>query len=167
MILEILRRTPVWVLPLFLLLLYLGFTQSRRRSVTPARLAILPVAMPVLSLVGLSSVFGASAVALGCWSAALLAAAWSVEAAGIPKGVSIAPETGAFIVPGSWWPLSLIMVIFFTRYAVAVALARDASLSSLVPFAALVSATYGLSSGYFVGRAVHIWRSAKPAGATA
>ncbi|MBI3372539.1 MAG: hypothetical protein HY017_12415 [Betaproteobacteria bacterium] len=167
MIFEILRRTPAWVFPLFFLLLYLGYAQSRTRSVTPARLAILPVAMPVLSLAGLLSVFGASAVALACWSAAPLAAAWSVAAAGIPRGVLIAPATGAFIVPGSWWPLSLIMVIFFTRYAVAVALARDASLSGLALFAMLVSTAYGLSSGYFVGRAVHIWRGARPAGAAA
>jgi hypothetical protein len=167
MIFEILRRTPIWVFPLFLLLLTVGCMQSRTRPVATARLAILPVAMPALSLYGVLSVFGADAIALACWLAALLAAAASVRAVGLPKGVTYSPEPKVFTVPGSWWPLALIMVIFFTRYAVAVALARDASLSHLALFAVLVSAAYGLSSGFFVGRALNIWIGARPVGAPA
>ena len=167
MIVEILKRTPLWVFPLFVLLLALGYAQSRTRHVTAARLAILPIALPGLSLYGVWSVFGADATAVACWSAALLVAAASVRAVGIPKGVTYSPDAGVFVVPGSWWPLVLIMVIFFTRYAVAVALARSASLHQLAAFAVLVAAAYGLPSGYFVGRALNIRRRAAWTGALA
>ena len=156
MIIEILRRTPAWVFPLFLLLIYLGFTQSRTRAVGTARLAILPVLMPALSLFGVLSVFGANLVALACWLAGLFAAAILVRAIGIPKGVAYSPESRAFTVPGSWWPLALIMGIFFARYTVAVALAMNPSLPHLALFVVVVSTTYGLPSGYFVARALNI-----------
>lgn len=167
MILEILKRTPIWVWPLFLLLLYLGFAQTRTRTVGTARLAILPVLMPALSFFGLVSVFGSNAIALACWLAALLLTAASMRAIGAPRGVTYSPDSRTFIVPGSWWPLALIMVIFFTRYAVAVALARNASLAHLGMFTVLVSAAYGLPSGFFVGRALNIRSSAKAAGVPA
>lgn len=167
MILEILRRTPVWVWPLFVLLLYLGYTQTRTRPVPAARIAVLPVLMPGLSIAGMLSVFGANAIALGCWLAALLATAASMRAIGAPRGVTYSPDARSFTVPGSWWPLALIMAIFFTRYAVTVALAMNPSLSQLALFAVAVSVTYGLPSGFFIGRALNIWRSAKPAAAVA
>lgn len=109
MILEILGRTPIWVWPLFLLLLYLGYTQTRTRPVPAARLAVLPVLMPGLSMFGMLSVFG----------------------------------------------------------AVAVALAMNPSLPQLALFTVAVSVAYGLPSGFFIGRALNIWRSAKPAPAAA
>lgn len=165
MILEIVRRTPLWVWPLFLLLLYLGYAQTRTRPVPAARLAILPVVMPGLSMLGMLSVFGADAVALGCWLAALLATLASVRALGLPKGAFRTPDARSFVVPGSWWPLALIMAIFFTRYAVAVALAMNPSLPQLALFTMAVSVTYGLPSGFFIGRALNIWRSATPAAA--
>lgn len=167
MILEILRRTPVWVFPLFLLLLYLGYVQSRTRPVGTARLAVLPVLMPGLSIIGMLQVFGVSAIALSCWLTALLATVASVRAVGVPRGASWSPDANAYIVPGSWWPLLLIMAIFFTRYAVAVALAMNPSLPQLALFTAVVSVTYGLPSGYFVGRALNIRRSRRPVGAAA
>lgn len=156
MIIEILRRTPPWVFALFVLLLYLGYAQSRKRTVTTARLAILPVLMPTLSLSGVLSVFGADPVALSCWLAGLIAAAVLVRAIGVPKGVAYSPDSRTFSVPGSWWPLALIMAIFFARYAVTVALAMNPSLARLAAFAAAVGATYGLPSGYFVARALNI-----------
>lgn len=167
MILEILRRTPVWVFPLFLLLLYLGYAQSRTRPVGTARLAVLPVLMPALSLYGLWSVFGSNRIALACWLAALLLTAVSMRAIGAPRGVTYSPDARAYTVPGSWWPLTLIMAIFFTRYAVAVALAMNPSLPHLALFTVVVSVTYGLPSGFFVGRALNIRRSAKIAGVAA
>ena len=167
MIFEILRRTPLWVFPLFLLLIYLGYVQSRTRPVTTARLAVLPVVMPALSMFGMLSVFGADAIALGCWLAALLATMASVRAAGVPRGASWSPDSRMYTVPGSWWPLVLIMAIFFARYAVAVALAMNPSLPHLALFTAVVSITYGLPSGFFIGRALNIRRSAKTVGAAA
>ena len=167
MILEILRRTPVWVWPLFLLLALPGLLQTRTRPVGTARLAVLPVLMPALSFFGLLSVFGTNAIALACWLAALLLTAASMRAIGAPRGVTYSPDARTFIVPGSWWPLALIMAIFFTRYAVAVALAMNRSLPHLALFTVVVSVTYGLPSGFFIGRALNIWRSAKPAGAAA
>jgi hypothetical protein len=161
MILEILQRTPVWVFFLFALLVYLGFQQSSTRTVSPPRLAILPAALLALSLHGVISAFGASPLALGAWSAALAASALLISLFRFPKG--IIREAGAFKVPGSWVPFALMMIIFFTRYAIAVSLARDPSLRQAAGFIAAVAVSYGLPTGYFVARTVNILRTPRPA----
>lgn len=161
MILEILKRTPVWVFFLFALLVYLGYLQSRTRTVSPQRLAILPAAMLSLSLYGVLSAFGVNPIALGAWAIALLVAVVSISFAPFPRGV--VREEESFKVPGSWVPLALMMTIFFTRYAIAVSLARDPSLRQAAGFIAAVAVSYGLPTGYFVARAVNILRTPRPA----
>lgn len=161
MILEILKRTPVWVFFLFALLVYIGFQQSRTRTVSPQRLAILPAALLALSLYGVLSAFGTSPFALGVWGAALALAAVAISLVPFPRGV--VRSGNSFQVPGSWVPFALMMVIFFTRYAIAVSLARDPSLRQAAGFVAAVAASYGLPTGYFVARTVNILRTPRPA----
>ena len=60
MIVQILQRTPIWVWPLFAALLYLGYVQSKTRSVSKQRLFALPLALVGLSLYSLFTTFGAT-----------------------------------------------------------------------------------------------------------
>ena len=45
-----------------------------------------------------------------------------------PRKISYAADTRSFLVEGSWMPLAVMMIIFFTRYAVDVALAMQPGL---------------------------------------
>jgi len=158
MILEILKHTPLWVYGLFAFLVYLGVMQSRTRTFSPARLAILPAAMLAFSLYGVLSVFGASAPALVAWAVGLAACVAAIVALGVPRGATWSEETRTFIVPGSWLPLGIMMAIFFTRYAINVGIALDPSVKQAAGFMPAVALTYGVSSGYFLARALNIRR---------
>ena len=161
MIVEILKHTPLWVFGLFFGLIYLGYIQSKPRLVSRPRLAILPVSMLCLSFLGILSSFGTDFIAFSAWISTLAA----VIAVGfaLPQlhGTSYSLESRLFTVPGSWAPLVLMMCIFFTKYAVAVARAVSGG-ASLSPSATVAACLVcGLCSGLFFVRALRIAKAAR------
>ena len=88
--------------------------------------------------------------------AAVLAALLLNRAAKWPRKVSYAADTRSFLVEGSWAPLAVMMIIFFTRYAIAVTLAMHPELAATLWLPVAVSFAYGLMSGAFLARAVRI-----------
>jgi hypothetical protein len=163
-LMQILRGTPVWVYPLFLGLIVLGYLQSKPREVAPARLAILPVALGVFSLSRVLGIFGPEPLALAAWAAGTAAALLLNRALKQPAGTRWSEATGSFHVPGSWVPLALMMAVFFARYALAVSLAMAPGLAHSAGFAAASSFGFGLLSGIFLARALWVWsrRTAQP-----
>ncbi len=156
MLLQILQRTPPWVFALFALLIAFGILQSRTRQVSLARVAILPLVLIGLSLSGLLGTFGANGFAIAAWVAAVLAALLLNRTVQWPRKVAYSAGTRGFLVEGSWLPLAVMMTIFFTRYAVAVALAMRPELAATLWLPVAVSAAYGLMSGAFFARALRI-----------
>jgi hypothetical protein len=163
MFLQILERTPPWVFVLFVVLLVLGALQSRPRELGRGRVALLPAVFLPISLWAVWTAFGPEALAFGAWLAAVGAAVLINRTARVPRQVSYSPESRRFRVPGSWLPLAMMMAIFFTRYAVAVATAMQPALKAMPLFAAAVGFAYGLLSGSFLARALRILGAAAPA----
>lgn len=161
LLVQILKHTPLWVFGLLLGLAYIGYLQSKTRLVSRHRLAVLPLAMLCLSFLGVWSSFGSHVTAFVSWTCALLAVVAAGLALAPPRGVAYAPETGLFKVPGSWTPLALMMCIFFTKYAVAVARALNPAASSSIALIAVICTIYGLCSGMFLVRALRVARIAK------
>jgi len=156
MILQILQRTPPWVFVLFAVLLALGMLQARPRELGRPRVALMPAIFLPLSMWGIWNAFGPSAFAYGGWLAGVGAAVLLNHYARLPRQVSYSRDTRLFHVEGSWIPLSMMMAIFFTRYAIAVATAMQPALNGLPAFAAAVGLAYGLFSGSFLARALRI-----------
>lgn len=160
MLIEILKRTPSWVFVLFIVLLALGFSQTRARTVSRGRIAILPVAMIALSLYGIVSDFGVVIACLASWIVGIaIAVAVGVKLAS-PHGVTFSAATRSFSVPGSRVPLALIMIIFFMKYAVGVMVARHVAIVTEPGFIVSTGVSYGFFSGLFLARAIVIARSA-------
>ena len=169
MFIEILHRTPSWVFVLLFALVVLGYGQTRDRSVRGSLLTLLPAAMIVLSLYGVLGAFGLNPLGLGAWAlgvaiAIAIAAGSGRGSALLRRGVVYSAATRTFFVPGRWWPLALMMLIFLVRYAVAVAIARRPHVVESLAFAGLVSLAYGLLSGVFLARALAIRQVARPSG---
>lgn len=156
MISEILSHTPRWVFALFFGLIYLGFQQSKPRSVSAKRLVVLPIAMLMLSFSGVLTTFGSGGLALVCWSCAILLGVAIAMLLVSVKDVSYASETKTFHLPGSWLPLFLMMAIFVTKYIVGAGVAQNPNLLELSAFVGVASIAYGLWSGIFFGRMVKI-----------
>jgi hypothetical protein len=161
---QILRGTPLWVVPLFLGLIVLGYLQSKPRELAPPMVAILPMALGVFSLSRVLAAFGPEPLALAAWAAGTAAALLLNRALKQPAGARWSEATGTFHVPGSWAPLALMMAVFFARYALAVGFAMAPDIAHSTAFTAAASFGFGLLSGIFLARALWVWsqRSARP-----
>ena len=155
--LAIAQHTPLWVWALLAALVALGVVQSKARSVTVSRAAVLPLVLLALSLWGVVSVF-AQAEALIAWAAGVAAAVMLNLQWGGPRGARWLAGEQRLHVPGSWLPMALMLGIFCTKFAVGVSLAQQPGLKGTLGFAVAASLAYGLFSGVFLGRALVLWR---------
>lgn len=166
MIAQILINTPLWVWGLLALLLVLGLSQTRTRSVGMARITLLPLGLAAFSLYGTVSAFGASPTVLGSWLAATVLLLLIVMQMPRPAGAHYDSAARRFQRPGSWVPMALIMGIFLTKYAVGVSLVLHPELKANASFSLAVGTLYGVFSGIFAGRSLRLIRLAlRPAAA--
>ena len=149
---DILSHTPRWVFAVFLLLLALGYQQSRDRTVSRTRLLFLPTAMLVLSLAGVASSFGGTWLSLLAWALGLATTALP----GLRPALAATrrpTSSGPVFVPGSWWPLVLMLAIFGLRYVTGYAQARKLDMTLQPWVIGAISLSLGLISGAFLARA--------------
>lgn len=152
MIIEVLRHTPGWVWLLLAALLALGISQLRARRVSRPRLFVLPAVLLALGVSATASSFQPAAPALAAWAAAL--------AVGLMLGRRLPPPAGArwdddgrvLQLPGSAWPLLLIVAIFALRYVGSVALAMHPAWRAAPAVALPLAAAYGGIAGLLIGR---------------
>jgi hypothetical protein len=156
MLLEILKRTPVWVYVLFTVLLAYGLMQVRTRRIGRRRVVVLPAVMMALSLIGVASSFGLGLLPLALWLAGVALAHVAGQKLRPRRHATHDAGTDSFVVPGSWLPLALMMAIFFARYAITVAIAIVPALAASDLLAGGASLLYGTMSGIFLARALHI-----------
>jgi hypothetical protein len=158
MIYQIISRTPVWVWALFALLVWLGIVQSRPRTMSLARVVIIPAVLTILSMFGTVSAFGATPLVLITWIVfAVLFALFTLRRPQ-PVGDRFDPKTRQLHVMGSWVPLALMMGIFANKYIVGVSLGMQPELARALSFSLVFSAIYGTFSGVFIGRAARLWK---------
>jgi len=157
MLLSILQHTPVWVYVLFFALLGLGWMQSRDRIVPYVRAFILPLIMVLFSIYGVVSAFGMS-IGVIAWSVGLIVVmALGIRIRAFYNAVFM-EEHKAFAIKGSWLWLVLMMVIFWLKFAVGVALARQLEMVYELWFILGISLCYGVLSGIFLVRMVILWK---------
>lgn len=117
--------------------------------------------MLVLSAYGIFSAFGISLLGISMWLIGIATAMGLTSKIAFPQGVSFSPKANSFYIPGSWLPLTLMMAIFFTKYAVGAALAMQLLIVQKGAFIGLISLAYGIFSGIFLARALFILRTEK------
>jgi len=122
---QIVVNTPLWVWPLMLFVLWLGWRGLQPRIMPPARLAILPLVSVVTSITGIAQ-SPQPAIAAAGWAAALLIALPFGWAIGTRRAVRLRPEDGRLELAGGWFALGFGISIFVVRYALGV-------LSSVMP----------------------------------
>jgi hypothetical protein len=157
MLIVILERTPVWVYLLFVLLLGLGWMQSRDRIVPYVRALILPLMMVLFSIYGVVSAFGMS-MGVVAWSLGMMMVmALGIRIRAFYNAVYM-KEHNAFAIKGSWLWLGWMMVLFGLKFAVGVMLARQLPVVSELWFILGISLCYGLLSGVFLVRVIILWK---------
>ena len=114
---QIIIHTPLWVWPLLLFVLWLGW-RGLRPSVVSWRLGILPLVGLINSLVGLVE-SATPVIAAGSWLAALLAAFPVGYLIGNRRAVRRLSD-GRFEAAGGWFSMVFGLSIFAVRYALGV-----------------------------------------------
>ncbi len=160
MLMQILTNTPKSVFVLFAVLVWLGIKQMFARTIGLNRAIIVPVAMTILSLVGVTSTFGDSSQALLAWFAAAVLVCTATMQVLRAEHVRYDASARTFQMPGSVVPLVLFMGIFFTKYVVGASMAMQPALAHNANFALIVSTLYGCFSGIFLARAAVLLRVA-------
>ena len=163
-IVDIVRGTPAWVGALLAALIVLGWSATRERSASPARLALLPATMLGLALWGVQSAFAASgrlAELLLLWVACLAAMLALGLRGAAPAGTTWNVGARRFHLPGSWAPMALILGVFLVKYTVGVQLALEPTLARDAGFALAVTGLYGLLSGWIAARTLRVLRLQK------
>lgn len=157
MLLTIAQHTPNWVWMLLAALIWLGASQFFARTVGLRRVLLIPIAMAVFSAWGIGSAFGAAAQMVGIL-AAWLGVACTVTALSLglhrsaPAGTRYDAASQRFHLPGSAWPMLLIVGIFLVKYVVGVELALQPQLAHDSHFALQVALVYGAFNGVFAAR---------------
>jgi hypothetical protein len=137
--------------------------QTRNRNVKRFLAYLLPIGMVALSLAGIQSSFGLKLVPIALWAAGLAFVTIIGYTFFRDTRVVYNPNRNAFYIPGSWFPLIVIMAIFFTKYVFAAMHALKIDAASSPAFAMALSLAYGYFSGYFVTRAANLVAQSKKA----
>jgi hypothetical protein len=156
-VVAILSHTPTYVWAILAALVVLGSLQLRRQRMSRTRLLVAPVAMGALSLWSVTAAFGATPAVVLAWLLGMGLAWLANRTLRWPRGVG--SDGDAFVVPGSAWPLALMLAIFALRYAVAVSLVFHPEWRVEPVFALPMALFYGVLSGMFTARAVRILTS--------
>ncbi len=147
--LDIVLRTPLWVWPLLVLVLWLGWSGRRTRTLHPARLATLP-------LVGLGTSFAgivqsaAPSLAAGGWLLGLLVALPFGHAIG-RRRTTRRLEDGRIEVAGGWFMLAFAIAIFAARYVLGVLFGVAPALKAMPPWIVLSGGVGGVIAGIGLG----------------
>lgn len=160
---SIVSHTPVWVWGVLALILSRGIKQLRDHEIPRRRLLLIPLLMGGLSVWGTISAFGSTPEVLAAWAIGGALAFAVGRAFGSPHGVTFDAEAGRYAVPGSAWPLVLMLTLFTMRYVVGVSLAFHPAWATLPQFALGLSLVYGALTGCFVVRAHNVLRGEGPA----
>lgn len=145
---------PLWVWPLFVVLLLAGLRARHTREVR----VVLIYALPLLGLLALRSV---SAVGGGVWVWAVFAIAYGAGAlAGhqMQKHWTLARAGRKVRLAGETVTLLVMMVLFWVNFAVGVLQATAPAVVTRPEFLAALCILLGGCAGTFAGRALRIWR---------
>ena len=152
---QVVKGTPVWVWAILVSLIVLGVNQLRTRNVSRYSVLIAPV---VFLFVGLMAA-GRGPVGFSVWALTLLASAASTFFVWQPTGgARYDASTDRLNLPGSVFPMLLMLAIFLLNYVINVALAINPALRSELVWQVGPAVILGALSGVFIGRALTLFR---------
>jgi non-heme chloroperoxidase len=146
---DIVLHTPLWVWPLFALVLWLGWRGRQSRILPPIRLAVLP-------LIGLGTTVAgalqsaAPGLTLGGWGVGLLLSLPIGHAVG-RRREAVWQEDGRLRLAGGWFMLAFAVSIFVVRYALGVTFGVWPELGRQPLWIALAGLAGGVIAGIGLG----------------
>lgn len=155
---QIVVHTPLWVWPLMLFVLWLGWRGLQPRTLPAARLAVLPLVGVGTSVAGIAQSMQPGLAFLG-WSVALLVALPVGYLIGSRRAVRPLGE-GRIEIAGGWFVLVFAISIFAVRYTLGVLFGIMPALRAEAFWIVLAGAVGGIVTGIGVGWIANLLRRA-------
>lgn len=152
MVKGILGGAPVWVWPLLVLLLFLGYKASKPRQTS----VILFYFLPFLGLISINNVtrLPFQTMAWTCFGIGYVAGA--VGAYALQNKWLLGKQGRIISLSGEWFTMLVLMVIFWMNFASGMMKAISPGIYSTQEFIALFALLVGAASGSFLGRALKV-----------
>lgn len=148
---EAIARTPIWVWPLFVVVLFLGARNLWTRERPLSQMFILPAMMLIVAVYNLTAssadltlVIAAFVVSFGIG----VGVGWNL----VPKKVVALRDRGAVRIPGSVAPLLVVIALLMLRYGIGYTYGRWPAMRADPALALEFSATGALLAGILWGR---------------
>jgi hypothetical protein len=148
----ILSGAPIWVWPLLIAMIFIGYKSTKDRTVS----IILFYCLPFLGFITLNSIF----------SLPLQSVAWGAFAVGYLLGAIIAfrlqelwlvkKKDNRVSVKGEWLTMGVLMVIFWANFVGGAMQATRYDAYASIPFVAIFALFIGAASGTFLGRCIRV-----------
>ncbi len=162
MIIKILGHTPIYVWVILVMLVVLGFTQTRDREVSRKRVAVMPIAFIVLALSGVMRRAESLPMNLAAWLLGFAAMWFFARNFVTVRGAFLSSNGKRVYVPGSWLPITLIVGLFLINYTVAVLAALHPGLTADAPFSMSCNMVFGIFAGLFWSRSWSLQQAGLP-----
>ncbi len=153
--LALITRAPLWVWPLFFILLFFGL---KARKVRVVHVAIL-YALPLLGSLSLRSVAQLAPPAM-VWGLFVLGyLAGGTGGFRFQKKIVLARQGVRVRLAGEWLTLATLMVIFWMNYGSGIIAAVAPATAGALGFQAVFAAVMGAAAGVILGRALRVFRT--------
>jgi hypothetical protein len=149
---QTLLHTPAWVYLLFAYLMWRGINALQTQVRALKKLFILPIIFVIMSIHTLISEISISGLAVITWTAAIgcgIGLGWLQI---VRLTLAVDREHCLIRIPGSWFTLLIILVIFVTKYYFNFKIAVDGTALKHAGFIMSFLFVSGISTGLFVGR---------------
>lgn len=151
MLIELLTHTPLYVYWIFFSLLFVGISQTKTRQTGLKRGIVIPLILIVVSLYAIVSDFGITLLSSSFWLCGIIFIVMLHKMLRSHEQVEYSSLTQIFTIGGSYKPLLMMMILFFTKYTVGLAMALESPALNNPIFISSVCLLYGTFSGmYFI-----------------
>ncbi len=149
---QTLEHTPIWVLVTFVFFIGYGVKASNDRVVSFWELLILGILLPVFSVHTVLVAFPPAPVVAVAWIFSVLAGLVVGSVVLSTVSVSVDQENKLILMPGTWRPLLLLVLLFACRFFVAFTLASDPNLLRQTFDKLIALGLSGSCGGFFLGQ---------------
>lgn len=152
MINGILTGAPLWVWPLFLLLVFLGYRASKPRRIP----IIVACILPLLGFISANAVSSLPQQPLGWWCFAAGYGAGAILTY-MARSKWIISKEGRYVsLTGEWFTMLRLMTIFWMNFASGLTSAISPQFYSSVEFTVIFALVVGWATGGLLGKALKV-----------